>query len=175
MNELFFLIIPNITATLIIRKLHLQPSIINLPRCKKNATIIYRTPSSEKEQSSWKIEWFSIWRPCAAKNEDLKINAVYPRVRRPVSSLTASLSFFVLPSVLGMRSDPAEISRRTRTGICLAHSAARAADKHDRSRVAELSIIGPPVFRDSWPHENLLTINLFVRIWINTRNCLNRK
>lgn len=73
MNELFFLIIPNITATLIIRKLHLQPSIINLPRCKKNATIIYRTPSSEKEQSSWKIEWFSIWRPCAAKNEDLKI------------------------------------------------------------------------------------------------------
>lgn len=56
MNELFFLIIPNITATLIIRKLHLQPSIINLPRCKKNATIIYRTPSSEKEQSSWKIE-----------------------------------------------------------------------------------------------------------------------
>lgn len=42
MNELFFLIIPNITATLIIRKLHLQPSIINLPRCKKNATIIYR-------------------------------------------------------------------------------------------------------------------------------------
>lgn len=85
-----------------------------------------------------------------------KIYTVYPRVRGPVSSLTASLSFFVSPSRSGgprvfLACDQIPLKYRlARTGICLAYSGRTC--RGQVRQVAELSIIGPLVFPDSWPH-----------------------